>query len=102
MKRTIKTKDIAKECLKELINLELKPYNTTYDNIIDLKDGKINNVDWYQYYTFKTEEEEKVFKHDASKIIQHYYPHISEKQLNVEVGMFMLQYGLKSEWYFKK
>lgn len=53
--------------LKDLINKMLKPYGVDYDFIV--ANPKINNIDWFQYYTF-TPETEKAFKDWAIPFIK--------------------------------
>jgi hypothetical protein len=77
-----------------LINKELEKYNITYNDII--KNPKINDVDWYQHYTFDNTQEYETWKSFCKNFLQ---KEVTPKFTNIEFDkfwpMFDLGYGLK-------
>ena len=87
------------ELISILINKELEPYNTTYEEVIEIPDGKIGEKYWYNYYTFKTEEEYNNWKDFCIDILTHYTtPKIPKSLIIKEFSMFDLMWGLKQEY----
>lgn len=82
-----------KELCRIMINEELRPYKITTEDIKQ-------NPKWYDEYQFKTESQETVWLDFCNKLIRkHLYPwYITKKQAKRELSMFILNYGLTSEY----
>ena len=92
------------EFLTLFVNAELRPYGITIDDIKTKENGLINGTPWYNYYTFKTESQENVWRDYCSKIYRrHAYSHyIPKRQFKKEFSWFALMYGLTSEYLINK
>lgn len=94
MKKLNYYKDSAK-IVEILINKELEKYSVTVDDI--KRDGCIiNGKDWYQYYTFDSEEEFLSWKNFCIEFLTtRVSPKRSRECAEEEFMWINLQYGLK-------
>lgn len=80
------------EILKKMINAELKPYGKEMNDVI----GKDN---WFQEYTFKTEEEYSKWKeYCINLMIKEVNPKRTIKEAEKEFSWLDIMYGLKCEF----
>lgn len=66
---------------------------------MSVKDFKIKHkedTNWFDKYTL-TETQENVLYRYLKKLVKQTYPHYSEKTINNQVGMFILNWGFKVE-----
>lgn len=80
-------RDIQREALVTLVNKQLEPFNKTYE---DVKGDQY----WYTRYVV-TPEQEVEFMNWGSEYLQSKLG-LNEKQADMEMGWFILQWGLKS------
>ena len=80
-------RDIQREALVTLVNKQLEPFNKTYE---DVKGDQY----WYTKYVV-TPEQEVEFMNWGSEYLQSKLG-LNEKQADMEMGWFILQWGLKS------
>lgn len=93
MKRTKKYKIGEEALLEKLINLELKSYKVTYQDVKKEKQGKKNP--WYQRYTFNSTKEYNKWKTACMKILTtQTIPKLSKKIAEREFLYLDLMYGL--------
>lgn len=80
-------RDIQREALVTLVNKQLEPFNKTYE---DVKGDQY----WYTRYVV-TPEQEVEFMNWGSEYLQSKLG-LNQKQADMEMGWFILQWGLKS------
>lgn len=80
-------RDIQREALVTLVNKQLEPFNKTYE---DVKGDQY----WYTRYIV-TPEQEVEFMNWGSEYLQSKLG-LNQKQADMEMGWFILQWGLKS------
>ena len=80
-------RDIQREALVTLVNKQLEPFNKTYE---DVKGDQY----WYTRYVV-TPEQEVEFMNWGSEYLQSKLG-LNKKQADMEMGWFILQWGLKS------
>nr|DAL03104.1 MAG TPA: hypothetical protein [Crassvirales sp.] len=92
------------QLLKAIIDAELRPYSKTFEDINTEEKGIINGVKWFEYYTFKTKEQEDIWNEYCSKLIRkHWKPwYISKREADKCLSSIRLEYGLMSEYLNKK
>lgn len=78
-------RDKTKEVFVELVNLQLKPHNKTYEDVA-------GDPEWYMKYN-TTRETEKVFQEEGVKILREKL-RMSKKMAQQEMSWFILQWGL--------
>lgn len=78
-------RDKTKEVFMELVNLQLKPHNKTYDDVV-------GDPEWYMKYK-TTREDEAKFQEEGIKIIKEKL-NITKKLAEQEMSWFILQWGL--------
>lgn len=90
--------------VKCIIDAELRPYGKVLEDINTEESGMIDGVPWYQYYTFKTKSQERVWDEYVNKLIRkHYRPwYISKKKASRLLSWTKLNYGLSSEYVINK
>jgi hypothetical protein len=90
--------------LKCIIDSELRPYGKVLEDINTEENGIINGLKWFEYYTFKTPSQERVWYEYCNKLIRkHWLPwYISKKEADKHLSMVRLNYGLKSEYIISK
>ena len=75
----------TREVFIELINLQLKPHNKTYEDVVDI-------ADWYMQYN-TTREREQEFIKQATQILRNKLK-MSKSTAEREINWFILQWGL--------
>jgi hypothetical protein len=78
-------RDKTKEVFVELVNLQLKPHNKTYEDVV-------GDPEWYMKYN-TTREAEKVFQEEGVKILREKL-RMGKKMAQQEMSWFILQWGL--------
>ena len=78
-------RDKTREVFLELVNLQLAPYDKTYE---DVK----NDPEWYMKYR-TTREQEKNFQEEGVEILRNKL-RMSKKTAQQEMSWFILQWGL--------
>ena len=78
-------RDKTREVFLELVNLQLAPYDKTYE---DVK----NDPEWYMKYR-TTREQEKIFQEEGVEILRNKL-RMSKKTAQQEMSWFILQWGL--------
>ena len=78
-------RDKTKEVFVELVNLQLKPHNKTYEDVV-------GDPEWYMKYN-TTREDEKVFQEEGVKILREKL-RMGKKMAQQEMSWFILQWGL--------
>jgi hypothetical protein len=82
---------------KVLIDKMLEPYNSSYDYV--LANPEIEGKPWYQYYTYKSEEDLQKFKDFfILTLTKNTTPKFTQKIAEKEWSWFNLMYGLKEEF----
>ena len=82
---------------KVLIDKMLEPHGSSYDEVV--ANPKIDGIPWYQYYTWKSQEEVDKFKEFfIFTLTKQTTPKIALKQAEKEWAWFSLMYGLKEEF----
>ena len=90
-----KRKRTTKNVIKLIINKELLKFGVDYDYIV--KNQKINNEMWYEYYKFANEKEYLQWRKYSVKAIKKYLGY-SKKTANKEFSFFSLNYSLKFDF----
>lgn len=83
-----------REIVTALINKMLEKHGVTMDDLI-LKGEVIDGENWYNHYTWSKEEEEAWIKWSKDFLKNNVSPKLSKKQVNEEIAMFHLNFGLK-------
>lgn len=78
-------RDKTKEVFVELVNLQLKPHNKTYEDVV-------GDPEWYMRYN-TTREDEKVFQEAGVEILRDKL-RMTKKMAQQEMSWFILQWGL--------
>ena len=78
-------RDKTREVFVELVNLQLKPHNKTYEDVV-------GDPEWYMKYN-TTREDEKVFQEEGVKILREKL-RMGKKMAQQEMSWFILQWGL--------
>ena len=78
-------RDKTKEIFVELVNLQLKPHNKTYEDVV-------GDPEWYMRYN-TTREDEKVFQEAGVEILRDKL-RMTKKMAQQEMSWFILQWGL--------
>ncbi len=85
------------EVIKILVDKMLEPYNSSYDYV--KSNPKIEGIDWYSYYTFKTVEDLEKFKEFfILTLTKNTSPRFTRSSAEREWPWFNLMYGLKEEY----
>lgn len=79
------SRDKTREVFIELINLQLKPHNKTYEDVVNVSD-------WYMKYT-TTREKEQIFIKEGISILMKKL-RMSKTVAEREINWFILQWGL--------
>ena len=85
------------QAIRAIINKELEPYGVDMDYVI--ANPKIEDKDWFHYYTFKSQEEYdewKKFVYDT--LTKKTYPRFSKKRFELEFPWIDLMWGLKHDY----
>lgn len=87
------------ELVDLLIDKQLKKYGITSKQIREIPDGKIDGENWYQYYTFDTEEEASNWKEFCLDVLSNQItPKLPKKQVEIQFAMLDLMWGLKRNY----
>lgn len=78
-------RDKTREVFLELVNLQLAPYDKTYEDVKD-------DPEWYMKYR-TTREQEKNFQEEGVEILRNKL-RMSKKTAQQEMSWFILQWGL--------
>ena len=78
-------RDKTKEVFVELVNLQLKPHNKTYEDVV-------GDPEWYMKYN-TTREAEKAFQEEGVEILRKKL-RMGKKMAQQEMSWFILQWGL--------
>jgi hypothetical protein len=99
MEKKQKYKFPSTELVDLIVNKELEKYSVFCKNVKDLPDGRINDTNWYDYYTFDTEEEYNNWKEFCLDVLStQVTPKISKKKAKEEFSMIDLAWGLKHSY----
>ena len=87
------------ELIDLLIDKQLEKYGVTCKQIKEILNGKINGENWYQYYTFDTQEEYNNWKKFCLDILSnHITPKLHKSRIEIEFAMLDLMCGLKRNY----
>lgn len=81
------------ETLTVLINKMLEKYNIDIDYVIN--NPNIENVPWYQYYTFTKEEHDQWKEFFINHVTKECKPKLTKKRAESAFAWFDLRWGLK-------
>ena len=86
-----------KNLLKYLIDEMLKPYNSSYNKVIE--EPIIEGKDWYSFYEYKTKEDFYKFKEFfITTLTKNTVPKYNKKSAENEWVWFNLMFGLKENF----
>jgi hypothetical protein len=77
---------------KYLIDKMLKPHGVDFDYIVE--HPNIDDLPWFQYYTWTRKDEEKFKEEAIAHIVKTL--HMSKKQATISMGWILLNHGLKT------
>lgn len=83
----------SEKVVTKIINKMLKPYKIDMNYVIN--NPKINGIDWFQYYTFNSNEEVEKWKKYSIKQLKRAYPYMSDKYIERQFSYIDLMWGLK-------
>ena len=98
----MKTKKLSyksDELLRKLIQNQLDLHGAKFDDVVALPEGKLpNGENWYQHYTFATEEQFNAWKTYCITELRNTKERPSKKRAE-EIFMWIdIQWGLKHQW----
>lgn len=82
--------------IKKLVDLQLKEagYDVDYEYVI--RNPQIEDLEWYKYYHWKTEEDYERFKKQAEQIIKKSLANNSVNNVRMNFGWFDMTWGLSA------
>ncbi len=93
----MKKKYNRQQVIKVLIDKMLESFGSSYDYVI--ANPKIDNIPWYQYYTWKTPEDLEKFKEFfIITLTKNTSPKLTKVSAEREWPWFSLMYGLKEDF----
>lgn len=76
----------SEKLLKCIIDAELRPYGKTLEDINTEENGIINGLKWFEYYTFKTPSQERVWDEYCNKLVRkHWLPWYISKEKQTDI-----------------
>ena len=88
-----KKRKTVNEIIKILIDKELEPYGVTIEKVLETP--KINDIPWYDYYTFKSDEEYYNWRDFCIETIRKEIPNCTKTMAEKEFSWVVLSWGLK-------
>lgn len=89
----------SEELTHLLLNKQLEKYGVTIADILKLPENKIDDVNWYQYYTFDSEEEFNEWRDFCIDILTtHVTPKLPKKLIQSTFSWIDLMWGLKRNY----
>lgn len=99
MEKKKKYKLPSTELVNLLIDKQLEKYGVTCKQMRELPDGKIEGKDWYDYYTFDSEEEYNKWKEFCLDVLSNQVtPKLPKRLVETEFAMLDLMWGLKRNY----
>ena len=93
----------SEEFLTRLIQKQLDLHNAKFEDIAALPEGKMpNGSNWYQHYTFATEEQYQDWKQYCITELRNTKERLTKKRAEEVFLWIDLQFGLKHQWEHDK